>query len=133
MKMEDDKKNQVAAKLYIPHEDPMLSGKSIWFEAEHWGILYSKLDQELITRKLDFAQIEIYTRWKKEQIEWTFKYQKTYVNLLSYPEYMFLKMSDKYITNLSDIANRLCIHIPSGTVFHIFLHPPLDCFGKGSR
>lgn len=115
--------NQVAAKLHIPHEDPMLPEETLWFETDHWSTLYALLDQELINRSLDSVRIDIYTRWNDslhQETDWTYKQTTTYIHPLNYPEYMFLNTSDAVWRNSSDIANRLCIHIPTGTTFHIF-------------
>ena len=122
-KVTEDRSNQVAARLHIPHEDPMLPEETLWFEADHWATLYALLDQELINRSLDSVQIDVYTRWNDslhQETDWTYKQTTTYIHPLNYPEYMFLNTSDAIWRNSSDIANRLCIHIPTGTTFHIF-------------
>ena len=101
----------------------MLPEKTVWFEADHWATLYAKLDQELINRNLDSARTDLYTRWNdslSKEEDWTYKHTRTYIHPLFYPEYMFLKTSDDMWRNSYDVANRLCIHIPSGTTFHIF-------------
>ena len=119
--MEENKKNEVAAKLFFPQEDPLLPQETQWVEAENWHVLYSLIDQEMLNRNIAKMEIDIYTRWEyKKQKDWTLKMHKTYLNLFSYPEYMFLKTSDSIMRNNTDVCNRLCIHIPTGTKFQIF-------------
>lgn len=122
MEQNDNKEvyNRVAAKVYFPHEDPMLPSETEWIEADHWATLYALLDQKLVDKYCAKAEIDVYTRWDDEGDEWIFKFRKTYINLFYYPEYMFLRESDRVWRNSYDVANRLCIHIPSGTCFHIF-------------
>lgn len=118
-----NKTNQVAARIYLPQEDPMLPEETLWFEADHWATLYVLLDQELINRCLDSVQVDVYTRWNdswNKEKDWTYKHSKTYIHPLRYPEYMFLRTSDAIWRNSYDIADRMCIHIPTGTTFHIF-------------
>ena len=117
------KPNQVAVKMHIPHEDPMLPEVTHWLEAEHWNVLYSLMDQELINRRLPSVKVDVYTRWQdglKDEEDWTWKENRIYVNPFCLPEYMFLTPGDKHWMNGGSIANRLCIHTPSGTTFHIF-------------
>ena len=127
-----NKPNQVAARIYLPQEDPMLPVKTLWFEADHWVTLYAQLDQELVDRVIDSVRMDIYTRWNDslhQEKDWTYKHTKTYIHPLKYPEYMFLKTSDAIWRNSFDVADRMCIHIPSGTTFHIF-HRNKISFGK---
>ena len=35
-----NKTNEVAAKIYLPQEDPMLPEETLWFESDHWATLY---------------------------------------------------------------------------------------------
>lgn len=121
--MNDTKKNQVAVKVYFKNEDPMLPDETIWLEADHWASLYTLLDQELVNRNVQFARTDIYTRWDtqfKQEEDWTFKESKRYMHPLAYPDYMFLNSCDTVWRNSYDTANRLCIHIPTSTRFHIF-------------
>jgi hypothetical protein len=121
--MEENKKNQVAAEIYFPQEDPILPQETAWVEGENWHVLFSLIDQEMLNRNVAKAEIDIYTRWNNthsKQEDWTFDSHKTYLNLFSYPEYMFLETSSSIMRNHSDICNRLCIHIPSGIKFQIF-------------
>lgn len=115
-----DKTNQVAARIYFPHEDPMLPAESVWLEAERWPILSNLLEQEMVDRCCAQAEMDVYTRWEGAEKDWTFKFRKTYINLFYYPDYMFLTPNDKVWRNCYDCANRLCVHVPSGTCFHIF-------------
>lgn len=122
-KATEDRSKQVAARVFLPQEDPMLPQETLWFEADHWATLYVLLDQELINRCLDSVQVDVYTRWNdswSKEKDWTYKHSKTYIHPLKYPEYMFLKTNDAIWRNSSDVADRMCIHIPSGTTFHIF-------------
>ena len=69
-----NKPNQVAAKIYLPQEDPMLPVKTLWFEADHWVTLYAQLDQELVDRVIDSVRMDIYTRWNDslhQEKDWT--------------------------------------------------------------
>lgn len=119
----EKKSNQVAVRIHISHEDPILPEETLWLEAEHWGTLYSMMDQELINRRLPTAEVNVYTRWMnglKNKEDWTWKEDRIYVNPFGYPEYMFLTPGDMHWMNTGSISNRLCIHIPSGTIFHIF-------------
>lgn len=130
--MNKEKDNQVAVRIYFPHEDPMLPAESVWIEADHWATLYALLDQQLVNRQLAQADIDVYTRWNNsidKEEDWTFKFRKTFINLFYYPDYMFLTPNDKVWRNSYDCANRLCIHIPSGTCFHIFRRSNLT-FGE---
>ena len=89
-----NKPNQVAARIYLPQEDPMLPVKTLWFEADHWVTLYAQLDQELVDRVIDSVRMDIYTRWNDslhQEKDWTYTQTKTYIHPLKYPEYMFLK------------------------------------------
>lgn len=99
-KMEKDKEtkekfNKVAVRIYFPHEDPMLPPETEWIEADHWATLYALLDQKLVDKYCAKAEIDVYTRWDDEGDEWIFKFRKTYINLFYYPEYMFLRESDR--------------------------------------
>lgn len=131
-KNKDIEENKVAVRIHLPHEDPMLPAESVWVEAEHWIPLYALIDQQFIDRQLPHAEVDVYTRWNnsiEKEEDWTFKYRKTYIHPFFIPDYMFLKENDIIWRNTSDIANRLCIHIPTGTCFHIFRRDSIS-FGE---
>lgn len=123
VRKQEENVNKVAAKVYFPNEDTQLQDDCVWLEADHWSTLYVLLDQALIDRFRAQAEIEVFTRWKDEsdnEKDWTFKCRKTYIHPFYVPDYMFLKTSDRVWRNAWDVSNRLCIHIPSGTTFHIY-------------
>ncbi|MBQ8189324.1 MAG: hypothetical protein IJZ44_06060 [Lachnospiraceae bacterium] len=115
--------NKVAAKVYFQNKNHSMPDESVWLEANHWRTLYALLDQVLIDRCQEQAEIDVFTRWKEGQDKekgWNFKYRKTYIHPFFIPDYMFLKTSDRLWRNTWDVSNKLCIHVPSGTTFHVY-------------
>ena len=127
-----EKRNTVGAKVHFPNEDPKIPTETLWLEAEHWGMLYSLLDQTMIDRFMKEVTVDLYIHEQdnyKDEEYWSFKFRKTYIHPFYTPDYMFLVTSDHILRNNCDVTNRWCIHIPSGMKFHIFRRTSIN-FGQ---
>ena len=117
----DRKPGRVAAKVYIPHEDPMLPGKTVWLEDNDWVDMNIQLSRLTIKYRLEKVEIQRYARPADWDGDWIYMDNRTFLSNFYTPEFMMLVDLPGQSRFRSHLHNVMCVHTPSGLVIRILM------------